>query len=112
MDENYNSLGDVFISIADDYANIGKKIKSYEESQKFNNLKAETEKLYSINEVMNIYPQLSKHILTNAINAGLLSVTKIGIHRHFYIKDIEEYLQSKTTKFDMSAELNALRNNG
>ena len=102
--EDIKSTGDVLIA-------MGKLMNDWENSKKITSVKEETEKLYGIDEVTKIYPKLSKYILTNAINAGLLPVTKVGNKRHFYKKDIEEYLKSNTTKIDVAAELNTWRNN-
>ena len=95
--------GDVLIE-------IGNLLNDYEESQKLTSAKEQAEKLYSINEIQEIYPQLSTHLITKAINEGLLSVTRIGRLRYFYLKDIEEYLQSITTQTNIAEELNAWRN--
>lgn len=56
--------------------------------------------MFGINEIIKIYPQLSKHILTNAINGGLLPVTWVGNQRCFYISDVEKYLRSKTLRHE------------
>ena len=47
---------------------------------------------------MEIYPKLSKYIITKAINEKLLPVTWIGNERHFYISDIDNFLQASTNK--------------
>lgn len=54
--------------------------------------------LYSINQIIELYPILSKHIITNAINDGKLKVTWIGHKRYFKLDDIEEYLKTKQEK--------------
>ena len=102
--ENVKSMGDLLIA-------TGQLMNDYENSKKVITIKEETETLYGINEVTKIYPKLSKYILTNAINKGLLPVTWVGNQRHFYKKDIEEYLRSNTTKIDVAEELNTWRTN-
>lgn len=78
---------------------IGNLIKKYESdipNDMIENKKSE--ELYSINEIINLYPLLSKHILTNAINNGELKVTWIGNKRYFSLNDIDNYLKQKEEK--------------
>ena len=67
---------------------IGKIIKEYE-----NGTTTEPEitnnDLYSINQVIELYPILSKHIITNGINDGSLKVTWIG-NKRFLLKIIKK----------------------
>lgn len=76
--------------------NIGKLIKQYENDSI--DEKVENENLHSISQIIDLYPMLSKHILTNAINNGLLKVTWIGNKRYFSLTDIENYLKVKQEK--------------
>ena len=70
------------------------------------------EDLYSINQVIEIYPMLSKHILTNAINSGELKVTWIGNKRYFALTDIDNYLSRKQEKImnDIPQKIESWRN--
>ena len=54
--------------------------------------------MYSINQVIQLYPLLSKHLITNAINSGELKVTWIGNKRYFKLNDIDDYLKQKQEK--------------
>lgn len=45
-----------------------------------------------------MYPLLSKHIITNGINDGLLKVSWIGNKRYFKLDDIEEFIKNKQEK--------------
>lgn len=89
--ENITCLSDLFIG-------IGNLIKSYENNLELSTVKESKKELYSINEIMEIYPKLSKYIITKAINEKLLPVTWIGNERHFYISDIDNFLQASTNK--------------
>lgn len=93
MNKEITCLSDLFME-------IGSLIKNYETNVSVNTFKEEHNQLYGINDIIKMYPSLSKYILTNAINEGLLPVTWVGHERHFYINDIENYLQSKTEKVD------------
>lgn len=76
---------------------IGKLIKNYENGNN-NDSNCDSKKdedLYSINQVIELYPLLSKHIITNAINNGELKVTWIGNKRYFSLNDIDNYLENK-----------------
>lgn len=83
------SLGDLLLE-------IGKLIKEYEDGVSIE--KTKDEELYSINQVIDLYPILSKHILTNAINNNELKVTWIGNKRYFNLNDIDNYLSKKQDK--------------
>lgn len=89
--ENITCLSDLFIG-------IGNLIKSYENNLELDTVKESKKELYSINEIIEIYPKLSKYIITKAINEKLLPVTWIGNERHFYISDIDNFLQASTNK--------------
>lgn len=89
--ENITCLSDLFIG-------IGNLIKSYENNLELDTVKESKKELYSINEIMAIYPKLSKYIITKAINEKLLPVTWIGNERHFYISDVDNFLQASTNK--------------
>lgn len=89
---------------------IGKLIKQYEDGTVIE--KTKEENLYSINQVIEIYPMLSKHILTNAINNGELKVTWIGNKRYFSLTDIDTYLSKKQEKVinDIPQKIESWRN--
>ena len=89
--ENITCLSDLFIG-------IGNLIKSYENNLELDTVKESKKELYNINEIMEIYPKLSKYIITKAINEKLLPVTWIGNESHFYISDIDNFLQASTNK--------------
>ena len=89
--ENITCLSDLFIG-------VGNLIKSYENNLELDTVKESKKELYSINEIMEIYPKLSKYIITKAINEKLLPVTWIGNERHFYISDVDNFLQASTNK--------------
>ncbi len=72
-------------------------IKEYETGATTENDTKENE-LYSINQVIDMYPLLSKHIITNGINDGNLKVTWIGNKRYFKLEDIEEFIKNKQDK--------------
>ena len=76
---------------------IGKIIKEYE-----NGTTTEPEitnkDLYSINQVIELYPILSKHIITNGINDGSLKVTWIGNKRYFKLEDIDIFIKNNQEK--------------
>lgn len=99
------SLGDLILK-------IGQLIKEYETGTK-NILKDENE-LYSINEIIELYPLLSKYIITNAINEGTLKVTWVGNKRYFKLEDVEEYLKKQQNNSDnnimISEQLASWRN--
>ncbi len=89
MNKEIENLGDIFIE-------FGNRIKQYQLDAEMEKIKDEKEQLYSITEVEKIYPKLSKYILTKAINEGKLPVTFIGNVRHFYLKDIDTFLENNT----------------
>lgn len=86
INKEIENLGDIFIE-------FGSRIKKYQLEVMAEKIKEEKEQLYSITEVEKIYPKLSKYILTKAINEGQLPVTFIGNVRHFYLKDIDAFLE-------------------
>lgn len=89
---------------------IGKVLKEYEEGASTEKIKEDN--LYSINQIIDLYPILSKHILTNAINNNELKVTWIGNKRYFNLNDIDNYLSKKQDKTvnDISEKLASWRN--
>ena len=60
--------------------------------------------MLDINDILDIYPQLSKYIITNAISNGDLKVTWIGNKRYFKLIDIEHYLNNKQEKMESIAD--------
>lgn len=81
------------LSLGDLLLRIGKLIKEYETGTR--DVVKEENELYSINEIINLYPLLSKYIITNAINEGTLKVTWVGNKRYFKLEDIENYLKNQ-----------------
>lgn len=77
---------------------IGKMVKAYEDNTYFIKEEKVEEELYSINQIIQLYPLLSKHLITNAINNGELQVTWIGNKRYFKLNDIDDYLKLKQEK--------------
>lgn len=73
-------------------------IKAYENNTYIAKEEKIEEELYSINQVIQLYPVLSKHLITNAINNSELKVTWIGNKRYFKLNDIEDYLKLKQEK--------------
>lgn len=104
-------MGKINYTIGDLFLEVGNLIKKYEYSLNIQNEKKETNPMYSINEVISIYPQLSKHIITKYISDGILPVTRIGNHRYFYKLDIENVLKSKIEQINVTNQLNSWRNN-
>ena len=90
IDHNKLSLGDLVFE-------IGKLIKEYETGTIPENDNKDNE-LYNINQIIELYPLLSKHIITNGINDGNLKVTWIGNKRYFKLEDIEEFIKTKQEK--------------
>ncbi len=84
------------MSLGDLIYEIGKLIKEYENDSPIDDSK--NNDLYSINQIIELYPLLSKHIITNAINDGNIKVTWIGNKRYFKLEDIENYLMTKNEK--------------
>ena len=70
-----------------DIANL---IKKYEDNENIQTV--QENKLYNISEVLEFYPYFSKYLLTKAIEKGDLKAIWIGHQRHFYKKDLEEYI--------------------
>lgn len=60
-----------------------------------------------------MYPLLSKHIITNAINNGDLKVTWVGNKRYFTLEDVDNYLNRKeeNNKENISDTIKSWRNN-
>ena len=85
-------------------------MKEYEDGASIENLKEDD--LYSINQVIDLYPMLSKHILTNAINNSELKVIWIGNKRYFKLSDIDTYLSKKQNKVvnDIPEKIESWRN--
>ena len=89
---------------------IGKALKEYEMNNKDILIKNEANDnieidsseeipvLHSLSEIIALFPSLSKHIITNAINKGKLKVTWIGNRRFFCIDDIKNYLSGSEEK--------------
>jgi len=96
MDKDVKALSDLFIE-------IGGLIKKYEDNVRIRKAKQEVDQLYDINEIGEIYPKLSKHILTKAIKDGSLPVTWIGNERCFYMSDIQKFLETNTQRYDIKA---------
>lgn len=80
------TLGDLFLQIGD-------TIKKYENSCLITEVQNEKEKLYGIEEIISIFPQLSKHIITKAINNNEIHATWIGNKRYFSISEINKLLK-------------------
>ena len=76
---------------------IGKIIKEYE-SGEIKTTESKESELYNINQIINLYPLLSKHIITNGINNGKLKVTWIGNKRYFKLEDVEDFIKSRQDK--------------
>jgi len=83
------------MSLSDLFFEIANVIKNYEENSYVKEEIKVNDELYSINQIIELYPLLSKHILTNAINNGELKVTWLGNKRYFNLNDINEYLKLK-----------------
>jgi len=65
-------------------------VKKYEDGETVK--EKEDTKLYTLNEITNMYPRLSTYLITKAINEDKLKVIWIGNRRHFYKKDVEKFL--------------------
>ena len=76
MDRTIYKLSDVFLEIS----NI---LKKYEDNLNITQEKEKVNSIYSINDVITLYPCLSKHIITNHINEGNLPVIRVGNQRYF-----------------------------
>ena len=81
------------LSLGDLLCEIGALLKKYENNTTINN--SVEDELYSINDIINLYPILSKHIITNAINNGDINVVWIGNKRYFKLNDIDRFLKEK-----------------
>ena len=86
------------MSLSDLLFEIGNIVRAYEENIIIEKEPKVEEELYSIGQVIQLYPMLSKHIITNAINSGKLNVTWIGNKRYFNLNDIDDYLKLKQEK--------------
>ncbi len=73
-------------------------VKKYEDSETIN--EKEDKKLYTLNEIIELYPQLSTYLITKAINENKLKVIWIGNRRHFYKKDVESFINSDKKKIE------------
>lgn len=96
MNKDIGSLSELFIE-------IGGLIKKYEDNLRIRKAQQQVDQLYNVNEIGEIYPKLTKHILTNAINKGDLPVTWIGNERCFYMSDIQKYLDANTQQNDITS---------
>lgn len=87
-------------------------IKAYENNTYIVKEEKVEEELYCINQVIQLYPVLSKHLITNAINNSELKVTWIGNKRYFKLNDIEDYLKLKQEKVvnDIPKKIESWRN--
>jgi len=65
-------------------------VKKYEEGETIK--EEDNKKLYTLNEILIMYPNLSTYLITKAINKNKLKVVWIGNRRHFYKKDVEKFL--------------------
>lgn len=65
-------------------------VKKYEDGETIK--EEENKKLYTLNEILIMYPSLSTYLITKAINENKLKVVWIGNRRHFYKKDVEKFL--------------------
>jgi len=97
-------------SLSDLFLDIGNLLKKYESNLTIKEETKNTEKMYSISEVITIYPQLSKHLLTKYVNEGLIPVSKIGNQRYFYKDDIENFLKSKSEIKNSNLIMDSWRN--
>lgn len=73
-------------------------VKKYEDGETIK--EKEDIKLYTLNEIINMYPSLSTYLITKAINENKLKVIWIGNRRHFYKKDVESFINSDKKKID------------
>ena len=105
MNQEITKLSDLFIQ-------IGQLIKSYEDNMFKESLHTEKDELYSINDILKLYPKLSKYFLTKCIQEGKLPVTWIGHVRHFKIPDIEKLLEGKVYTDDTAKQLERWRQYG
>jgi len=82
----------------------------YENQNEIEQVKDEIEKLYPITQITNMFPHLTKHVLTNGISEGILQVFWVGNHRHFYLKDIHKFQEHLGQKRNVKPKSN-WRNN-
>lgn len=73
-------------------------VKKYEDGETIK--EKEDTKLYTLNEIVNMYPSLSTYLITKAINENKLKVIWIGNRRHFYKKDVESFINSDKKKIE------------
>lgn len=73
-------------------------VKKYEDGETVK--EKEDTKLYTLNEIINMYPSLSTYLITKAINENKLKVIWIGNRRHFYKKDVENFINSDKKKIE------------
>ncbi len=73
-------------------------VKKYERDEYFKTEESEDDTLYSLSEILTIYPSLSTYLITKAINEGKLNVKWLGNRRYFYKKDILEFINSSSEK--------------
>lgn len=73
-------------------------VKKYEDGETIK--EKEDTKLYTLNEIINLYPSLSTYLITKAINENKLKVIWIGNRRHFYKKNVESFINSDKKKID------------
>lgn len=73
-------------------------VKKYEDGETIK--EKEDTKLYTLNEIINMYPSLSTYLITKAINENKLKVIWIGNRRHFYKKDVESFINSDKKKIE------------
>ena len=76
-----------------------------------NSIQEKTSQLYGIEEILRIYPLLSKHLITNAINKNDLKSYWIGNKRYFYLSDIEDYINSNKMQSKNKEEIESWRTN-
>lgn len=79
-------------------------VKKYEDGETIK--EKEDTKLYTLNEIINMYPSLSTYLITKAINEGKLKVVWIGNRRHFYKKDIESFINSDKKEIETNWRIN------
>jgi hypothetical protein len=75
---------------------IANLIKEYENTLNQNSEENyfENKKLCRSKEVTKIYPVLTTYILDKAVREDKLPVVKIGNFNHFYLSDIEEFINA------------------
>lgn len=73
-------------------------VKKYEDGETIK--EKEDTKLYTLDEIINMYPSLSTYLITKAINEDKLKVIWIGNRRHFYKKNVESFINSDKKKIE------------